>query len=100
MMVGLNEPTRARRFCSSGPVRYFTRSTAISGCVEYFDTPSCQPPSVPVDLPSAPPLGSAITPTLPLIGLSLAFTSDQAYGQLRMNTALPDWKAPRAPSSS
>ena len=50
-------------------------------------------------LPSAPPLGSAITPTLPATGLSLPLASAHAYGQLRMNTALPAWNALRASSS-
>src|SRR5207253_3161845 len=88
------------RFSSSGLVRYIARSTAALAFFEYLLTAHCQPPSVPVFLPSAPPLGSAITPTLPFVGLSGAWESAHAYGQLRMNTAFPDWNAPRASSSA
>src|SRR5262249_27167265 len=98
-MVGLYEPSMARRFCSEALVRYITRSVASFWFLEYFDTASCQPPSVAALRPLAPPLGSATTPTLPLIVLSELFARFQPYGQLRMNPALPDWNTPRASSS-
>src|SRR5256885_16775015 len=99
MMVGLNDPTSARFFCVSLLVRYITRSAAASGFFEYFDTASCQPPSVPALRPAAPPLGNGAMPTLPCTGLSAPCASDQAYGQLRMKAALPLWNTPRASSS-
>src|SRR4051795_11860251 len=97
-MVGLYEAPIARAFCTCALVMYITRSAAASGFFEYFDTASCQPPSVADRLPSGP-CGSAATPTLPLIGLSACCDSDHAYGQLRMNAALPFWNTPRASSS-
>src|SRR5262245_32860705 len=98
-MVGLYEPWIARRFCSAALVRYSTKSVASFWFFEYFETASCQPPNVAAWRPVAPPLGSATTPTLSLIGLSALFARFHAYGQLRMNTALPDWNTPRASSS-
>src|SRR5450755_1598385 len=97
-MVGLYEPRIARSFCTAGLVRYMTRSAASFGCAEYRLTASCQPPSAAADWPPSP-CGSAETPTLPLTGLSAPWLSDQAYGQLRMNTELPFWNTPRASSS-
>src|SRR5215471_16577533 len=98
-MVGLYDPSMARRFCSAVLVRYITRSAASFWFFEYFDTASCQPPSVAALRPPVPPFGSATTPTLSLIGLSALLARVHAYGQLRMNTALPDWNTPRASSS-
>src|SRR5512138_4046642 len=99
-MVGLMLISSAARFCSPVLARYMARSTACFLFFVYLLTAQFQPPSVPVFLPPGPPLGSAVTPTFPLTGLSPPCESAQAYGQLRMNTALPDWNAPRASSSA
>src|SRR5690349_6802160 len=66
-------------------------------CFEYFDTASCQPPTVPTDA-FLPVCGSTVTSNLPLTGV--VWFAAYAYGQLRMNAALPEANALRAPSSS
>src|SRR3954451_23099124 len=61
---------------------------AASGCFEYFDTASCQPPTVAADFWPAP-CGSGATANLPLTFEPLAWAREYAYGQLRMKAALP-----------
>src|SRR5262245_21733594 len=75
---------------TAGLVRYLTSSTAASGCFEKLDTPSCQPPTVPTGA-FAPVRGSVVTSNLPLTGP--VWPIAYAYGQLRMNAALPAVKA-------
>src|ERR1043166_7731935 len=99
--VGWKPATIARRFCSAADGRYSTRSAASAGCLENFDTERSQPPRVAAGCaPSPSPLGSAATPTLSLTRLLGSCAVAHAYGQLRMNTALPLWNAARASSSS
>ena len=79
---------------------YSASEAAASTFFEYLLTASCQPPRVAAFLAPGPvPAGSAATPILSLIGLSAAWPSDQAYGQLRMNAALPFCHTPRESSS-
>src|SRR3977135_140061 len=99
-MVGLKLTSMAARFCSSGLGRYLARSTAALVFFEYLFTAQFQPPRVTGFCRSGPPCRTALTPTFPFVGLSGAWESAHAYGQLRMNTALPDWNAPRASSSA
>src|SRR5947208_15280339 len=94
-MVGLKLTSMAARFSSSGLVRYIARSTAALAFFEYLLTAHCQPPRVPVFLPSAPPLGSALTPTLPFVALSGAWLRAPAYRRLRLHAAFPARTRPR-----
>ena len=55
---------------------------------EYFDTASCQPPTVPTDGPFAP-CGSTVTLNLPLTFESAPAAIEYMYGQLRAKAALP-----------
>src|SRR5437763_5722351 len=74
-----------------------TNSIEAALCFEYFETPSCQPPTVPTDGPFAP-CGSTVTLNLPFTGV--VWLAEYAYGQFRMNIASPAANTLRAPSSS
>src|SRR5687768_4125376 len=61
---------------------------------------SCQPPSVAACVePSPSPIGNCVTPTFPTSGESGACVTEKAYGQLRMNAALPGANALRLDGS-
>src|SRR5206468_12858170 len=81
---------------TAGLVIHRTNSVAAPTCFEYFVTPSCQPPTVPTD-GLFPVCGRTVTANLPLTGV--VWLAEQAYGQLRMNAALPESNAfPASPS--
>src|SRR5215211_4668219 len=83
-------------FSSSGEHMYLTNSIAASWFGEYLETISCQPPSVAACVaPSPSPIGNWATPTFPTSGESAAWVTEKAYGQLRMNAALPGANALR-----
>src|SRR5256714_14867911 len=77
-------------------VRYPTSAVAAPLCFEYFETPSCQPPTVPTEWPPVA-CGRTVTLNFPSTGVPLL--AEYAYGQLRMKAALPASKAFRASSS-
>src|SRR4051794_26972883 len=81
-------------FSSSGEHMYLTNSMAASWFGEYLETINCQPPRVAACVAFSPsPCGNCTTPTLPTRGESGACVTEKAYGQLRMNAALPGAKA-------
>src|SRR3954454_5190478 len=65
---------------------------AASTCFEYLFTASCQPPTVPTEEPE--PCGSVVTLNFPTtFDCFGSAPSEYAYGQFRMNAALPARKA-------
>src|SRR5689334_23250819 len=63
-IVGTFEFVIVSNFSTALLVMYRTNSIAASWCFEYFDTASCQPPTVATDWPPGP-WGSGATANLP-----------------------------------
>src|SRR5436305_1530103 len=67
-------------------------SVAAALCFEYFDSASCQPPTVATDGPPAP-CGSGATLNLPFTFEPAVAPIPYWYGQFRANAASPASKA-------
>src|SRR5690242_3582235 len=81
---------------AAGLVIQRTDWVTAPACFEHFDTPSCQPPTVPTAA-LFPLCATTVTPNLSLTGV--VRLAEYAYGQLRMNAAFPESNAFRASSS-